>query len=81
MSFTTADTPISDAVSQVDAIVLGLAPAIAMGELYIATSQALANAAANATYNQQQNYLIADAATKTGVALLNKVASKISAAA
>jgi hypothetical protein len=81
MAFTTADTPISDAVSQVDAIVLGLAPAIAMGELYIATSQALANAAANATHNQQQNYLIAEAATKTGVALLDKVASKIAAAA
>jgi len=81
MAFTTADTPISDAVSQVDAIVLGLAPAIAMGELYIATSQALANAAANATHNQQQNYLIAEAATKTGVALLDKVGSKIAAAA
>ena len=81
MAFTTVDSRISDTITQVDTIVLGLAPAIAMGELYVATSQALANAAANATYNQQQNYLIADAATKTGVALLDKVASKIAAAA
>ena len=49
---------------------LGDAPAVAMGNLYQATAQALANAAHNATLAQQQMYVTAQAATTAGVALL-----------
>ena len=47
-----------------------IAPAIAMGNLFIATSQALSNAAHNATNNQQQAYVTTQAATTQGVATL-----------
>ena len=49
---------------------LGVAPAVAMGNLYQATAQALANAAHNATMAQQQMYVTAQAATTAGVSLL-----------
>jgi len=74
---TAANSKVTDSITQANLEVLGLAPAIAMGELYVATSQALANSAHNATYNQQQNYIMADAATKTGVALLNKITAQM----
>ncbi len=43
---------VTDAITQTNVKVLGDAPAIAMGNLYIATSQALENATRNATRNQ-----------------------------
>jgi hypothetical protein len=52
--------------------VLGDAPAIAMGNLYMATTQALANAAHNATMRQQTN-VTAQAATTMGVATLYSI--------
>ena len=71
MAFPTAvNNQITDAVTQANVKVLGDAPAIAMGNLYQATAQALANAAHNATNAQQQMFLTAQAATTTGVALL-----------
>uniref|UniRef100_UPI0013DAA0CB RebB family R body protein n=2 Tax=Pseudomonadota TaxID=1224 RepID=UPI0013DAA0CB len=42
----------------------------AMGNLYQATAQALANAAHNATMAQQQMFVTAQTATTMGVALL-----------
>lgn len=48
----------------------GDAAATAMGNLFIATSQALSNAAHNATNNQQQSYITAQAATTMGVSTL-----------
>ncbi|MBL9101223.1 MAG: RebB family R body protein [Myxococcales bacterium] len=57
-------------MSQVNTKVLGDAPAVAMGNLFIATSQALANAAHNATNNQQQSYVTMQAATTQGVATM-----------
>ena len=50
--------------------VLGDAPAMAMGNLYQATAQALSNSAHNATTAQQQNSITAQAATTMGVATL-----------
>lgn len=50
--------------------VLGDAPAMAMGNLFQATAQALANAAHNATSAQQQSNVTAQAATTMGVATL-----------
>jgi hypothetical protein len=67
---TPVNSQITDSVSQSNVEVLGTAPAIAMGNLYQATAQALANAAHNATIAQQQMNLTAQAVTTTGVALL-----------
>jgi len=71
MAFPTAvNSQITDSVTQANVKVLGDAPAIAMGNLFQATSQALANAAHNATTAQQQTNVTAQAATTMGVALL-----------
>jgi hypothetical protein len=43
---------------------------MAMGNLYQASAQALANAAHNAAHAQQQMYVTAQACTTAGVALL-----------
>lgn len=71
MAFPTAvNSQITDSVSQVNTKVLGDAPAIAMGNLFVATSQALCNAAHNATNNQQQSYVTMQASTTQGVSTL-----------
>ncbi len=56
-----------DSVTQANVKVLGNAPAQALGNLYIATSQALSNAAQNATHAQQQAFITSQAATTQGV--------------
>ncbi|KAA0681259.1 RebB family R body protein [Azospirillum sp. YIM DDC1] len=74
MAFPTAlNNQITDSVSQVNTKVLGDAPAIAMGNLFVATSQALSNAAHNATNNQQQSYVVMQAATTQGLSTLYSV--------
>jgi ribosomal protein L22 len=71
MAYPTAvNNQITDSISQESVQTLGAAPAMAMGNLYQATAQALANAAHNATMAQAQMYVTAQAATATGVALL-----------
>lgn len=71
MAFPTAlNSQITDSVSQVNTKVLGDAPAVAMGNLFVATSQALSNAAHNATNIQQQSYVTMQAATTQGVSTL-----------
>lgn len=71
MAFPTAvNSQITDSISQVNTKVLGDAPAVAMGNLFVATSQALSNAAHNATNNQQQSYVTMQAATTQGVATM-----------
>ncbi len=67
---TSVNNMITDSVTQANVKVLGDAPAVAMGNLYQATNQALANAAHNATTAQQQNNVAAQAATTMGVATL-----------
>ena len=67
MAFPTAvNSQITDSITQAN--VLGVSPAVAMGNLYQAVAQALANAAHNATAAQQQMYITAQAATAAGVA-------------
>lgn len=61
---------ITDAVTQANVKILGDAPGMAMGSLYQATSQALSNAAHNATTAQQNANTILQATTTQGVALL-----------
>ena len=71
MAFPTfVNDQITDSITQANTKVLGDAPAIAMGNLYQATAQALANAAHNATNNQQQSYVTSQASTTQGVATL-----------
>lgn len=70
---TAVNDQITDAITQSSVKVLGEAPAQALGALYQATAQALANAAHNAVNAQQQSYVTAQAATTQGVALLYSV--------
>ena len=71
MAFPTAvNDEIIDSVTQANTQVLGDAPAIAMGNLYQATAQALSNAAYNATQSQQQSNVNSQAATTQGVSTL-----------
>ena len=67
---TSVNSQITDSVTQANTKVLGDAPAVAMGNLYQATAQALSNAAHNATNSQQQSNVTAQAATTQGVATL-----------
>ncbi len=67
---TSVNSQITDSVTQANVKVLGDAPAVALGNLFQATAQALSNAAHNATTSQQQSNVTAQAATTQGVALL-----------
>lgn len=68
MAFPTAvNDQITDSVTQANVKVVGDAPAIATSNFYIATSQALSNAAHNATTQQQQAYVTSQAALTTGI--------------
>ncbi len=67
---TSVNDQITDSVTQSNVKVLGDAPALALGNLYQATSQALGNSAHNATTAQQQTAVTAQAATTMGVAIL-----------
>jgi hypothetical protein len=74
MSFSTTVNPqITDSVTQVNTKVLGDGPAVAMGNLFQATAQALANAAHNATTSQQQTNITSQAATTMGVTTLYSI--------
>jgi hypothetical protein len=67
---TSVNDQITDAVTQSNVQTVGSSPAVAMGNLYQATAQALANAAHNAVSGQQQAYVTAQAATTMGVSSL-----------
>lgn len=74
MAFPTAiNSQITDSITQANTKVLGDAPAVAMGNLMVVTSQALSNAAHNATNNQQQSYVTMQASTSQGVSTLLSV--------
>jgi hypothetical protein len=74
MAFPTAvNSQITDSISQANLKVIGDAPAMGMGNLYIATSQALSNAAHNSTNNQQQTTLTSQAVNAHGVSTLYSV--------
>jgi len=71
MAFPTAvNSQITDSITQVNTKVLGDAPAVAIGNLMMATSQALSNAAHNATTGQQNTGVTAQAALTQGVSTL-----------
>jgi len=66
----TINSQITDSITVTNTEVLGDAPAMALANLYQATAQALANAAHNATYAQQQGNILAQAVTTQGVNML-----------
>jgi hypothetical protein len=70
---TIVNPQITDSVTEANVKVLGDAPAMAMGNLYQATAQALANAAHNAVATQQQVVITAMAVATQGVAMLYSV--------
>jgi len=74
---TTVNAQITDSVTQVNTKVVGETPAMAMGNLLMSTSQALSNAAHNATNNQQQASITMQAATVQGVNSLMATGSAI----
>jgi hypothetical protein len=74
MAYPTAvNNQITDSVTQANVQVLAVSPAVAMGNLYQATAQALANAAHNATTAQQQTNITWQAATVMGIATLYSI--------
>ena len=74
MAFPTlVNSQTTDSVTQANVQMLGSSPAMAMGSLYVATSQALANAAQNATAAQANTNQLAQAATKQGVSLIYSI--------
>ena len=70
---TSVNDQITDSVTQANTTVLGESPALSLSNLYQATSQALANAAHNATVAQQQTNVMAQAATTMGVTTLYSI--------
>lgn len=71
MAFPTADnSQITDSITQANTKVLGDSPAMAMGSLYMPTSQALGDAAHNATLAQQQVYQTSNATMVQGVSII-----------
>ena len=70
---TSVNDQITDSITQVNTKVIGDAPAMAMGNLFMATSQALSNAAHNATTSQQQSNMTAQASTTMGVTTLYSI--------
>lgn len=78
---TSVNNQITDSVTQANVKVLGDSPAMSMGNLFQATSQALANAAHNATAAQQQTMITAQAATTMGVTTLYSIDTATTAVA
>ncbi|ESP91327.1 MULTISPECIES: RebB family R body protein [Pseudoalteromonas] len=68
---------VTDSVTQVNTKVVGETPAMAMGNLLMSTSQALGNAAHNATAAQQQAAITMQAATVQGVNSLMSIGSSV----
>ncbi|MEL6537025.1 MAG: RebB family R body protein [Bacteroidota bacterium] len=67
---TALNSQITDSVTQVNTKVVGESPALSMGELMVVTSQALSNAAHNATSNQMNMYPLSQATMTQGVSTL-----------
>lgn len=71
MAYPTAvNSQITDSISQVNTKVIGDSPAMAMGNLFVVTSQALGNAAHNAVSGQMQTGVTSLAAMTMGVSNL-----------
>jgi hypothetical protein len=67
---TSVNSQITDSITQANTEVVGIAPSEATGNVMVATSQALSNAAHNAVDAQQQSDVTMQATTTQGVATL-----------
>ncbi len=77
MAFPTAvNSQITDSITQDNPKVVGDSPAMGMGSLFVATSQALANAAHNATSSQQHANITAQASTTQAVQALLSISGQ-----
>ena len=65
-----ANSQVTDSITQVNTEVIGTSPAMSLSNLYMATSQALSNAAHNATTSGFNATTTAQAAMTQGVAKL-----------
>lgn len=72
---------VTDAVTQTNTKIHGSAPAASLDNLYMATAQALCNAAHDAVAGQQQNAVLMQAATTQAVMQLLSIDSAAKAAA
>ncbi len=68
---------VTDSVTQVNTKVVGVIPPMAMANLAMSTSQALATSAHNATAAQQQAQITMQAATVQGVNSLMSIDSSV----
>lgn len=66
----TVNSQITDAVTQSNVKVIGEAPAMALGQVYQATAHSLSILFENAVQAQQQQAILAQAATTQGIAML-----------
>ena len=74
MAFPTAvNDQITDSIVQSNTQVVGSAPAVAVGNLFQATGQALGNAAHNATTNQQHLTVTSQASMTDSVSTLYSI--------
>jgi len=76
----TVDGSITDSVTQVNTKVLGDTPAMAMGNLMMPTSQAIATGAQNLVTGQQQANVMYQAATVQGINALMNTGSAVTGA-
>ncbi|HEY9176449.1 MAG TPA: RebB family R body protein [Flavipsychrobacter sp.] len=74
----TVNDQITDSITEVNTETIGNSPAIAMGNLYQAVSQALGLAAYNATVAQQNGNMLGQAATAKGIELILSISVKSS---
>lgn len=83
MAFPTAvNSQVTDSVTQANVKVLADSPAMSLSNLYVATSQALSNAAHNATSGQYETSVVSRAAmTESVAALLTLETSAVGTAA
>jgi len=73
MPDTTVNPQITDAVTQSNVNVLGQAPAMAMGTIYQSLAHSTGLLFENAVAAQQQQAIVAQAATTQGVAMLYSI--------
>jgi hypothetical protein len=74
---TTVNDQITDAVTQSNVKVIGESAAVALSNLYQATSSALATSIQNATFAQQQANMTHQAVTTQGVNLIYAVDTEV----
>jgi len=77
---TALNSQVTDSISQADTEVVGTAAAVAVGNLFQGSSQALGLAALNATNAQQQNNMTAQASSTVGVTTLYSIDTATDAA-